>query len=76
MIEESDKRITPKKWQEELDNLKADYQKNRIRCSDITLHLAKIEVLSYNKRDLERMLENESHQRKRKLGRKRDMVEF
>jgi hypothetical protein len=76
MIEESDKRITPKKWQEELESLKADYQKNRIRCSDITLHLAKIEVLSYNKRDLERMLENESHQKKHDIGRKRNMVEI
>ena len=58
-----DKKITPKAWQKELDGLKERYQKTERPLSDATLDLAKMEVLNHNKRDLERMLENESHKR-------------
>ena len=63
MIKEPDKKITPKAWQKELDGLKERYQKTERPLSDATLDLAKMEVLNHNKRDLERMLENESHKR-------------
>ena len=65
MIKEPDKKITPKAWQKELDGLRERYQKTERPLSDATLDLAKMEVLNHNKRDLERMLENESHQRNR-----------
>ncbi len=63
MIKEPDKKITPKVWQKELDGLKEKYQKTERPLSDAALDLAKMEVLNHNKRDLERMLENESHKR-------------
>ena len=40
--------------------------------SDATLDLAEMEVLIHNKRDLERMLENEGHQRNRDITRKKN----
>ena len=63
MIKEPDKKITPKAWQKELDVLKERYQKTERPLSDATLDLAKMEVLNHNRRDLDRMLENESHKR-------------
>ena len=39
--------------------------------SDATMNLAKMEVLSYNKRDLERMLQNERSQREHEINRTR-----
>ena len=55
----------------ELDRLKANYQKNQRLLSDVTLDLAKMEVLGYNKRDLERMLQNEHSQREHEIARTR-----
>ncbi|MBR4780613.1 MAG: hypothetical protein IK014_04560, partial [Lachnospiraceae bacterium] len=63
MIKEPDKKIAPKAWQKELDGLRERYQKSERPLSDATLDLAKMEVLNHNKRDLERMLENDSHKR-------------
>ena len=51
--------------------MKANYQKNPRLLSDVTLDLAKMEVLSYNKRDLERMLQNERGQREHEIARTR-----
>lgn len=68
---EPDKKINPKAWNAELDRLKANYQKNQRLLSDVTLDLAKMEVLSYNKRDLERMLQNERGQREHEIARTR-----
>ena len=72
MIKEPDKKITLKAWQKELDGLRERYQKTERPLSDATLDLAKMEVLNYNKRDLERMLENESHQRNRGIIKNRE----
>jgi len=55
--------LQPNNWQKELDGLKERYQKTERPLSDATLDFAKMEVLNHNKRDLERMLENESHKR-------------
>ena len=71
MIVEPDKKINPKAWSAELDRLKANYQKNQRLLSDVTLDLAKMEVLGYNKRDLERMLQNEHSQREHEIARTR-----
>ena len=70
MIKEPDKKITPKAWQKELDGLKESYRKTERPFSEAIVELAKMEVLNHNKQDLERMLENESHQRTRSITRK------
>ena len=74
MIKEPDKKITPKAWQKELDGLKERYQKTEKPLSDATLDLAKMEVLNHNKRDLERMLQNERSERNRTHIRNRDQI--
>ena len=65
MIKEDDKKITPKAWQKELDTLTKEYDEAKKPYSQLVWKLASIEVLNHNHRDLERMLENESHQRSR-----------
>ncbi|MBO4910351.1 MAG: MobA/MobL family protein [Lachnospiraceae bacterium] len=72
MIAEPDKKIVPKSWQKELDGLEERYAKTQRSYSDAVVDLAKMEVLNHNKRDLERMLENESHQRNRDITRKKN----
>nr|WP_026504800.1 hypothetical protein [Butyrivibrio sp. NC3005] len=62
-IKEPDKKINPKAWQKELDGLREKYQKTERPLSEATLNLAKMEVLSHNKRDLERILQNERSRR-------------
>ena len=69
-IAEPDKKIVSKSWQKELDGLEERYAKTQRPYSDAVVDLAKMEVLNHNKRDLERMLENESHQRTRSITRK------
>lgn len=59
MILEPDKKITPKKWQKELDSLKSEYEATKKSYAKSVTTLASIELLEYNRKDLERMLENE-----------------
>ena len=65
MIREPDKKIVPKSWDKELYALEEEYEKLQKPSPIAVLDLARIEVLNHNKRDLERMLENERHQRDR-----------
>ena len=69
MIKEPDKRINPNAWQKELDCLSEKYHKTEGPLSDAIADLAKIEVLNYNKKDLERMLQNEHSRREREVNR-------
>ena len=62
-IVEDDKKIDHVKWQKELDQLKARYEKTQKPYSSVVWGLAATEVLEHSKRDLERMLENESHKK-------------
>ena len=71
MIKEPDKKINPKAWQKELDGLREKYQKTERPLSEATLNLAKMEVLGHNKRDLERMLQNDRSQREHSINRTR-----
>ena len=71
MIKEPDKKITPIAWRKELEGLKEKYRQTERPLSDAIVNLAKMEVLSYNKRDLERMLENERNERNKNLNRSR-----
>ena len=74
MIVEPDKKINPKAWTKELDGLKESYRKTERPLSDAIVDLAKMEVLKHNKRDLERMLQNERSERNRTHIRNRDQI--
>ena len=63
MITEPDKKITAGAWRKELASLEVALEKNREPYAEVVTDLASVEVLQHNKRDLERMLENESHKR-------------
>ncbi|MDY6307992.1 MAG: MobA/MobL family protein [Oribacterium sp.] len=65
MIEEPDKKIKPIAWRKALTELGETYKEKQKAYSAAVVDLAKMEVLNHNRRDLERMLENESHQRGR-----------
>ena len=65
MIEEPDKKITPIAWRKELATLGETYKEKQKAYSAAVIDLAKMEVLNHNRKDLDRMLENESHQRNR-----------
>ena len=72
MIEEDDKKINPRAWQKELDTLTKEYDETKKPYAQLVWRLASIEVLSHNRRDLQRMLENESHQQNRDISRSRN----
>ena len=72
MIQEDDKKITPKAWQRELDTLVKEYDKTKTPYAQLVWKLAAIEVLSHNRRDHERMLENERHQQNRDISKSRN----
>lgn len=63
MITEPDKKITPKAWQRELDSLLPKYEASREPYALVVSTLASIEVLEYNKTDLQRMLEHEAQEK-------------
>lgn len=65
MIVEPDKKITPKAWRKEYEALEKQYRQTEKPLSDAIVNLAKMEVLNYNKTDLDRMLENERNARER-----------
>lgn len=59
MIREADKKITPKKWEAEIDELASKYEETEKPFADVITHLARAQVLTFNKSDLEMMLRNE-----------------
>ncbi|MDO4802399.1 MAG: hypothetical protein Q4A15_09565 [Prevotellaceae bacterium] len=61
LIVEPDKKITPKAWEKELASLKESYEQTKKPYAETVVNLSAVEVLEHNKKDLERMLENESH---------------
>ena len=63
MIEEPDKKITPIAWRKELATLGETYKEKQKAYSAAVVDLAKMEVLNHNRKDLDRMLENEGHKR-------------
>lgn len=62
MIKEPDKKITPKAWKKELDALTKTYDETKLPYSKTISNLACCEVLSYNRRELQRMFDNENRQ--------------
>lgn len=65
MIREPDKKITPKAWQKELDSLLQQLEETNKPYAKAVTTLASIELLEYNKSDLERMLGNERRAREK-----------
>ena len=61
LIVEPDRKITPKAWEKELASLKESYEQTKKPYVETVVNLSAVEVLEHNKKDLERMLENESH---------------
>ena len=72
IIQEDDKKIMPVTWRKELEKLQKSLEDSKKPYSEAVVNLAKCDVLQHNRRDLERMLENESHQRNRDLSRNRN----
>ncbi|MDE7431364.1 MAG: hypothetical protein K2N34_05570 [Lachnospiraceae bacterium] len=53
-------KITPKQWKAEIQSLQAEYDSIGKEKSKTATELAYAEVISYNKKNLERELQNES----------------
>ena len=65
-------KITPKQWNAEIQSLQSEYDSigkeqtnDRKLSQELSLELAYAEVISYNKKNLERELQNESRQHNR-----------
>ena len=69
MIKEPDKKIMPKSWKRELEKLEPEFKATQKPYSQVVWKLAAIEVLNHNRKDLERMMENERNQQVRQINR-------
>ena len=61
-------KITPKQWKAEIQSLQAECDGIRKEQSKTATELAYAEVISYNKRNLERELQNKRRQHSRQQG--------
>ena len=61
LLEQGEK-ITPKQWKAEIQSLQSEYDSISKEKSKTAAELAYAEVISYNKKNLERELQNESRQ--------------
>ena len=64
LLEQGEK-ITPKQWKAEIQSLQSEYDSISKEKSKTATELAYAEVISYNRKNLERELQNESRQRNR-----------
>ena len=62
-------KVTPKQWKAEIQSLQAEYDSIGKEKSKTATELAYAEVISYNRKNLERELQNESRQHNRQQGR-------
>ena len=67
LLEQGEK-ITPKQWKVEIQSLQAEYDSIGKDQSKIATELAYAEVISYNRKNLERELQNESRHHDRQQG--------
>ena len=63
-------KITPKQWKAEIQSLQSEYDSIGKEQSKTTTELAYAEVISYNKKNLEREHQNESRQQDRQIERR------
>ena len=66
---EQGEKITPKQWKAEIQSLQSEYDSISKEKSKTATELEYAEVISYNKKNLERELQNESRQHNRQQGR-------
>jgi hypothetical protein len=66
-----DEKITPMKWRSELKTYKERLEKTKEPYGKVTVQLACVEVLEHNRKELDRILENESHQNRQQSIAKR-----
>lgn len=59
-------KITPKQWKEEIQFLQTEYDSIGREQTNTATELAYAEVIRYNKKNLERELQNENRQHSRK----------
>ena len=64
LLEQGEK-ITPKQWKAEIQSLQTEYDSISKEKSKTATELAYAEVISYNRKNLERELQNESRQHNR-----------
>ncbi len=62
-------KITPKQWKAEIQSLQSEYDSISKEQTKTATELAYAEVISYNKKNLERELQNESRQHNRQQSR-------
>ena len=62
-------KITPKQWKAEIQSLQSEYDSIGKEQSKTATELAYAEVISYNKKNLEREFQNESRQHNRQQSR-------
>ena len=67
LLEQGEK-ITPKQWKVEIQSLQAEYDSIGKEQTKTATELAYAEVISYNRKNLERELQNESRQHSRQQG--------
>ena len=67
LLEQGEK-ITPKQWIAEIQSLQAEYDSIGKEKSKTATELVYAEVISYNRKNLERELQNESRQHSRQQG--------
>ena len=68
LLEQGEK-ITPKQWKAEIQSLQSEYDSISREKSKTATELAYAEIIGYNKKNLERELQNESRQRNRQPDR-------
>lgn len=61
-------KITPKQWKAEIQSLQSEYDSIGKEQTKTATELAYAEVISYNRKNIERELQNESRQRNRQQG--------
>ena len=68
LLEQGEK-ITPKQWKAEIQSLQSEYDSISKEKSKTATELAYAEIIGYNKKNLERELQNESRQHNRQPDR-------
>ena len=66
----------PKSWKREFEKLEPEFNATQKTYSQVVWKLAAIEVLNHNRKDLERMLENERNQQVRQINRGEKKKEY
>ena len=74
LLEQGEK-ITPKQWKTEIQSLQSEHDSIGKERSKTATELAYAEVISYNKKNLERELQNENRQHKKQQSRTKQREE-